>query len=67
MSDKFKELKETVGNIINLNKNRNDYKKVYDKVSNREIQDIFNIIDKHSNNPKSIERECKKYINGLFE
>jgi hypothetical protein len=67
MSDRFKILKVTVSSVLDLSKSRKDYKEVYDRISTRQINDIFHIIDKHTNDPKSIQREFKKYINRLFE
>ena len=65
MIDKFKDLKLTVGNVIELKKVSNDYEEIFDKISMNEIDDIFQIIDKYTNDQKAIEREIKKYINQL--
>ena len=65
MTDKFKDLKLTVGNVINIKKGNANYKEIFDKISMSEVDDIFKIIDKYSNDQKIIEREIKKYINQL--
>ena len=67
MTDKFKDLKLTVGHIMEMSEFSRTNKEICKKITMEEIEDIFQIIDKYSNDQKSIEREFKKYINELIK
>ena len=67
MNDKFKDLKATVDHVLGLKNLSGNKPKHHYEIEMSDIEDIFQIIDNYSNDPKKIEREYKKHINTVIK